>query len=218
MAATGVAAEAEGAIAGMPAPTGCRRRHAGSHRLHGWRWQDSLAVGAAMAATGVAALAKVPVAGMPAPTDRMAGHGSTCGSCHGSDRGRGISQGSRRWHAGSHRLHGWRWQDLLAVGAAMAATGVAAVAKAAVAGMPAPTARCCARCKPGDSEARVVCGACSEAHWPRARAISASIWSGSFGTSALSTCAAPRVTTTSSSMRTPIPRQRRSTPLASAAT
>jgi len=92
-----------------------------------------------MAATGVAAVAKVPVAGMPAPTDRMAGHGSTCGSCHGSDRGRGISQGSRRWHAGSHRLHGWRWQDLLAVGAAMAATGVAALAKVPVAGMPAPT-------------------------------------------------------------------------------
>jgi len=97
---------------------GCRRRHAGSHRWNGWRWQDCLTVGAAMAATGVAALVEGAVAGMPAPTDCMAGDGAGlamaalahCGSCHGSDRSRGRSGGCRRRHAGSHRLHGWRWR------------------------------------------------------------------------------------------------------------
>jgi|GEM_PF-2957164 len=210
MAATGVAALAKVPVAGMPAPTDCTAGDGRTYLLWGLPWQrpgSRLQRRLHSLACRLPQIAWLAMAGL-----------TCCGSCHGSDWGRGISQGSRRWHAGSHRLHSWRWRDLLAVGAAMAATGVAAVAKAAVAGMPGPTARCCARCKPGDSESRVVCGACSEAHWPRARAISASIWSGSFGTSALSTCAAPRVTTTSSSMRTPIPRQRRSTPLASAAT
>ena len=66
MAATGVAAVAEVAVAGMPAPTDFVAWLA---MAHDWRWQHFLAVGAAMAATGVAATCGVAVAGMPAPTD-----------------------------------------------------------------------------------------------------------------------------------------------------
>ena len=166
MAATGLAATCDVSVAGMPAPTDCMaghgstcgschgsdgtsgdlrcrsRRHAGSHRLHGWRWQHlrelpwqrrdqrrpamsrspacrlpqiawlamaalvgaamAALVGAAMAATGLVATCDVAVAGMPAPTDCVAGHGSTCGSCHGSDRSGGDLRCCSRRHAGSH--------------------------------------------------------------------------------------------------------------------
>jgi len=126
---------------------GCDRRHAGSHRVPSRACRlpqiaglaMAAVVGAAMAATGVAAVAEGAIAGMPAPTDCMTGDGSSCGSCHGSDQSRGSSGRCRRRHAGSHRLHGWRWQQVLTVGAAMAATGVAAVVEGAIAGMPAPT-------------------------------------------------------------------------------
>src|SRR5262249_38673324 len=51
----------------------------------------------------------------------------------------------------------------------------------------------------------------------RAAAISASISSGSVGTAAVITSASPRVTTTSSSMRMPMPRHFAATPFASGA-
>ena len=65
-----------------------------------------------MAATGVAATFGAAVAGVPAPADGLAGSGSTCGSCHGSDWSRGNLRCCSRRHAGSHRWHDWQWQHL----------------------------------------------------------------------------------------------------------
>jgi len=70
-----------------------RRVQSPACRLPQIEWLPmSALVGAAMAATGAAAAAKPAIAIMPAPTDRMAGDGSICGSCHGSDRSRGSSR------------------------------------------------------------------------------------------------------------------------------
>jgi len=142
MAATGAAAAAEGAVAGMPAPT-----------------------------DGMAADVSTCGSCHGSDMSRGKSGGSTCGSCHGSDRSRGSSEACNRHHAGSHRLNGCRCQHLwelpwqrqesrqqrslqspscrlpqvkwlpmsALVGAAMAATGAAAAAEGAVAIMPAPT-------------------------------------------------------------------------------
>jgi len=154
-------------VAGMPAPTMCRlTQHAGCHRLHGWHRQFFLDVGAAMAATGACqgpesiGRAQVPVAGMPAPT-----------MCR-------LTQ-----HAGCHRLHGWHRQPFLAVGAAMAATGVCqgpetiGRAQVPVAGMPAPTMcrlpQCagCHRLHGWHRQPFLRCGSCHGSDWglPRTR-------------------------------------------------